>query len=327
MGECKAGRVSRRAFACGVAAFALGVCGCVQKAPQGSGARGSAGKSRRKSSSDTQSQEQDAQLTQALAAASDAIHALVDPLADAVSVELAPLDPQTYGQMQERVEVAPDVSRVAASIIKLPILACALEQVAAGALGLDEQLVMQAGQIVGGAGAIAARGAGAALTVDELLHAMIAQSDNTAANMLIDRLGFDAVNATVQNIGCSSTVLARKMMDTAAEAEGRENRTSAADTALVLAAIAAGAIATPELCERARGYLIDQADARGIVEGVPAGTAVAHKTGSLNAAQHDAAIVYAERPFILVILTERLDREQALALERDIAAVACAALS
>ena len=326
MGECKARSVSRRAFTCGAAALALGICGCAHKGPQGSGARGSAVKTHRVGSSDARSQEQDAQLNQALAAAGDAIRALVDPLGDAVSVELVPLDPQTYAQMRDRVEIAPGTSRVAASIIKLPILACALERAAAGVLVLDEQLVMRADQIVGGSGTIAVRGAGTAFTVDELLHAMIAQSDNTAANMLIDRLGFDAVNATVQDLGCSSTVLARKMMDTAAEAEGRENYTSAADAARILAAIASGTIATPELCERARGYLLDQADTRGIAEGVPAGTAVAHKTGSLSAAQHDAAIVYAERPFILVVLTERLDREQALALERDIAAAACANL-
>ena len=45
---------------------------------------------------------------------------------------------------------------------------------------------------------------------------------------------------------------------------------------------------------------------------------VAHKTGSLAHAQHDVAIVYAERPYVLAILTQDLEREQALALERDI---------
>ena len=42
------------------------------------------------------------------------------------------------------------------------------------------------------------------------------------------------------------------------------------------------------------------------------------KTGSLTNAQHDAAIVYAGRPYVLAILTQDLEREQALALERDI---------
>ena len=57
---------------------------------------------------------------------------------------------------------------------------------------------------------------------------------------------------------------------------------------------------------------------RGIVEGVPGDVSVAHKTGSLANVQHDAAIVYAEHPYVLVVLTQNLEREQALALERDI---------
>lgn len=108
------------------------------------------------------------------------------------------------------------------------------------------------------------------------------------------------------------------MMDTDAQAQGRENYTSARDAAAVLQRLAAGTIATPALCDRARGYLLAQEDARGIVEGVPGGVLVAHKTGSLANAQHDAAIVYAERPYVLAILTQDLEREQALALERDI---------
>ncbi len=108
------------------------------------------------------------------------------------------------------------------------------------------------------------------------------------------------------------------MMDAEAQAQGRENYTSARDAAAVLQRLAAGTIATPELCERARGYLLAQEDTRGIVEGVPGGVLVAHKTGSLAHAQHDAAIVYAEHPYVLVVLTQDLEREQALTLERDI---------
>lgn len=108
------------------------------------------------------------------------------------------------------------------------------------------------------------------------------------------------------------------MMDAAAQAQGRENYTSARDTAAVLQRLAAETIATPELCERARGYLLAQEDTRGIVEGVLGDVSVAHKTGSLANAQHDASIVYAEHPYILVVLTQDFERERALALERDI---------
>ena len=85
--------------------------------------------------------------------------------------------------------------------------------------------------------------------------------------------------------------------------------------------IAAGAIATPELCEHARLYLLDQRDTSGIVQGLPAGTKVAHKTGSLDNVQHDAAIVYGDRPYVLAVLTQGVEREAVLGLMRDVSAV------
>ena len=253
-----------------------------------------------------------------IAAIQQDIEALVEPYGDSVSVYAVALDPQTFDSLDGEVAVAPDARRVAASIIKLPILACALETVTAGELSLDEQITVTQQDIVGGSGNIRSRGAGVSYSIDELLHAMIAQSDNVAANLVIGRLGMDTVNETCAALGLTQTVLARLMMDAEAQAQGRENYTSARDAAAVLQRLAAGTIATPELCERARGYLLAQEDARGIVEGVPGGVLVAHKTGSLANAQHDAAIVYAERPYVLAILTQDLEREQALALERDI---------
>lgn len=253
-----------------------------------------------------------------IAAIQQDIEALVEPYGDSVSVYAVALDPQTFASLDGEVAVAPDTRRVAASIIKLPVLACALETVAAGELSLDEQITVTQQDIVGGSGNIQSRGAGVSYSIDELLHAMIAQSDNVAANLVIGRLGMDMVNETCAALGLTQTVLARLMMDAEAQAQGRENYTSARDAAAVLQQLAAGTIATPELCERARGYLLAQEDARGIVEGVPGGVLVAHKTGSLANAQHDAAIVYAERPYVLAILTQDLEREQALALERDI---------
>ena len=259
-----------------------------------------------------------AQKTEAVARASwidglqQDIEALVEPYGGSASVYAVALDPQTFASLDGEVAVASDARRVAASIIKLPILACALEVVTAGGLSLDAQITVTQQDIVGGSGNIQS------YSIDELLHTMIAQSDNVAANLVIGRLGMDTVNETCAALGLTQTVLARLMMDAEAQAQGRENYMSARDAAAVLQRLAAGTIATPELCERARGYLLAQEDARGIVEGVSGGVLVAHKTGSLANAQHDAAIVYAERPYVLAILTQDLEREQALALERDI---------
>ena len=62
---------------------------------------------------------------------------------------------------------------------------------------------------------------------------MITESDNTAANLLIDRLGMDRINSYMQSHGYTHGVLRRKMMDTEAMREGRENLTSTRDVALL----------------------------------------------------------------------------------------------
>ncbi len=310
---------SRRVF-CAAAvtgAFALtaGLGGCAARRSE---AKGSAGPAKQTSKRSSTTKATAAPKSSWITAIQQDIEALVEPYGDSVSVYAVALDPQTFDALDGEAVVAPDVRRVAASIIKLPVLACALDSVAAGRLSLDEQITVMRRDIVGGSGNIQARGVGVSYSVDELLHAMIAQSENVAANLIINRLGMDTVNGTCAALGLTQTVLARLMMDTDAQAQGRENYTSARDVATVLQHLAAGTIATPELCERARGYLLAQEDMRGIVEGVPSDVSVAHKTGSLANAQHDAAIVYAEHPYVLVVLTQDLGREQALALERDI---------
>lgn len=67
------------------------------------------------------------------------------------------------------------------------------------------------------------------VTLSDALTFMIAFSDNTATNLLIKQAGFDSINAHIKDIGCESTLLARKMMDFTAREEGRENYTSLTD--------------------------------------------------------------------------------------------------
>jgi len=301
---------TRRGLCAGVAAGALtlmtGLAGCADRGEKAGRAAGSSvtkKRARTKETADTASSN------------ASAASAWLDGARDAV---------QAAG---DACGVAADERHVAASVIKLAILACALDAAAAGTLSLDEQICVREQDIVGGSGDIQAKGAGVSYGVDELLCAMIAQSDNVAANLMIERLGMDAVNDECERLGLTATRLERLMMDAAAQEAGRENYTSARDASRTLELIASDGIATPELCERARGYLLQQRDNLGIAEGVATGTQVAHKTGSLANAQHDAAIVYAARPYVLTVLTQDLGREQALELERTISAAISAAAS
>ena len=66
------------------------------------------------------------------------------------------------------------------------------------------------------------------LSVEDLCVLMIVLSDNTATNMLIGQIGMENVTATMAEMGCTQTVLRRRMMDTAAAARGSRSSARAA---------------------------------------------------------------------------------------------------
>ncbi len=100
----------------------------------------------------------------------------------------------------------------AASIIKVPLLYEALQQVDQGRLQLDREYPLPQEEKVGGAGVLNLLHSGLNLSLNDLLHLMIVISDNTATNMLIDIVGRENVNKRLEEIGCPDTFLARKLM-------------------------------------------------------------------------------------------------------------------
>lgn len=72
----------------------------------------------------------------------------------------------------------------------------------------------------------------ASVTLGDCAMLALAFSDNAATNVLLERLGFDAVNEEAERLGCARTEVRRPMMT-----DGPENLTTARDLALGLAAI------------------------------------------------------------------------------------------
>ena len=71
---------------------------------------------------------------------------------------------------------------------------------------------------------VKALGAALPLTLHDQAHLMIAMSDNSASNMLIDAVGLDAVNAAIRDLGCTGTVLGRRFYGRAAHPGEPANR-------------------------------------------------------------------------------------------------------
>lgn len=95
---------------------------------------------------------------------------------------------------------------------KVPIAMAAYSEAEKGSLSLDENLTLTEDNIVGGTGTLQGQSAGSTYSIRELIRLMIIESDNTAGNMVIDRLGLDLINNFVKEMGASNTYNAGKFM-------------------------------------------------------------------------------------------------------------------
>ncbi len=198
------------------------------------------------------------------------------------------------------VEIDGSEPYISASVIKLAILGTLLDQTQRGALSLDDAVTVSYSDIVGGTGVIQDLGAGGSYSYRRLATYMIQDSDNVATNLIIDAVGMSAVNEFASSIGLSSTVLNRRMMDFST---GTENYVSADDVAKILSLIGRGDFVSADMSAFALELLEGQHDASGLLEGLPAGTTFAHKTGELDDVFNDAGIVMGDSPYIMVVLT------------------------
>ena len=158
------------------------------------------------------------------------------------------------------------------------------------------------------------------VTNRDLAQFMVAVSDNAAANVLIDRVGRDNVNAMLRSLGLSKTVLRRKMMDIAAARRGDENVATPQEMVRLLEAIfkekAVDKESTPGLIKQ-----LSTKKESYIPRLLPDNVEVANKPGELEGVRNDSGIVFAaHRPFAISVMTA-YDRDGKVA-ERAISDVA-----
>ena len=215
-----------------------------------------------------------------------------------MDVSVSALNPVTG----ESVTYRSDKKMLSASMIKLLIAEAFLNQVSEGKHKLEDTYTLKESDIVGGTGSLGGRGAGAKVTKREMLKLMIAESDNVAANVLIDLCGMDAINAEAKRLGLKETKLGRHMMDTEAAEKGHDNYTSADDLMVLLKMVYDKTFVNEKMSAFMLECLEAQTDSTCISQGLPSGTVFAHKTGSLPTVRHDGGIVEGKTPFIIVAL-------------------------
>src|SRR5438045_2161683 len=158
------------------------------------------------------------------------------------------------------------------------------------------------------------------VTNRDLAQFMVAVSDNAAANILIDRVGRDNVNAMLQGLGLSKILLRRKMMDIAAAKRGDENVATPHEMVRLLKAVQKEKVLNNESTAQFIKQLSTRKDSY-IPRYLPDDVQVANKPGELEGVRNDSGIVYAKnRPFALSVMTA-YDRDEKAA-ERAISEVA-----
>ncbi len=211
-----------------------------------------------------------------------------------------------------------DDSFHAASTMKVPVMIELFHQVQQGKLDLNDKIPIHVEfhSIVDGSvyklnaaddsELLLYDAQGETRTLSQLCDLMITVSSNLATNLLIEKLGVENIQATTEMLNANGMKVLRGVEDSKAFEKGLNNTTTARALQILMTAIAEGKAVNPSSSQQMIQILEHQKFNEGIPRGLPEAMRVAHKTGEITRIHHDAAIVYAARPFVLVILVRGL---------------------
>ena len=229
-------------------------------------------------------------------------------------------------------ELNPDTVYHAASMMKVPVLFALYDAFAKGRLRPEQtiRLVNEFRSIADSStyvlnpaddsdSTVYAR-VGQKVPLRWLAERMITHSSNLATNTLITLLEPTKITALARDLGAKNTLVLRGVEDTPAFKKGMNNVTTARDLVELFVALQSRRVGDSTATADMLGILEQQAFNSQIPAGLPAGTRVAHKTGSITATRHDAGLVYppGKAPYAMAILTRNIaDPEVADALAAD----------
>jgi beta-lactamase class A len=198
-----------------------------------------------------------------------------------------------------------------ASSIKVAVLAELYHQAQTGKLKLTELYTVQASDLVQDSYIMAGLTPGVTrITLRDLATMMVAVSDNSATNVLIDRVGMENVNSLMDSLGLPHTRLRRKMMDLKAAGEGRENISTPSEMMTLLEDLYRGKVLNPEMTTDFFKVLSTHKESF-IPRDLPEGLKIANKPGELEGVRNDSGVIFLEnRPYVICAMTTYLRHER-----------------
>ena len=198
-----------------------------------------------------------------------------------------------------------------ASSIKIAVLAGLYRQAQSGKLNLNDLYTVQASDLVPDSSIMGGLTPGITrVTLRDLATMMVAVSDNSATNVLIDRVGMENVNSLINSLGLANTRLRRKMMDLKAAGEGRENISTPQDMMVLLEGLFRGKVLGKAMTDDFF-KMLSTPKSSFIPRDLPEGLKIANKPGELEGVRNDSGLVFlANRPYIICVMTTYLRRER-----------------
>jgi beta-lactamase class A len=223
----------------------------------------------------------------------------------------------------EELFIQPDVNIHPASTIKVPIMMEVFRQAEENTLMLDDRMAVKNDfvsivdgshfslQVADDSETGLYRRLGERLTIRELVRLMITESSNVATNMLVERVTPARATEFMRSLGTKDVQVVRGVEDAKAYARGLNNAATARGLMQILLRLAERAVVSAKASDEMLAILRGQKFNEGIPAGLPAGTPVAHKTGSFTKVYHDVGIIEpaGRKPFVLVVLTRGIEKE------------------
>lgn len=202
-----------------------------------------------------------------------------------------------------------------ASVIKLPVMVEVFYQVQEGRLHWDDKVKFGAEDRVAGSGILRELTPGLELTLEDAVTLMIALSDNTATNLVIDKVGVDNVNARMITLGLTQTRLFKKIFKPAPNPSEEQKRfgigaTTPREMLRLLEMIERRGLIDAAACEKMIAILKKQQDREGIPRLIEFSDAsegttsvpFAGKSGALDKVRNDIGLLYAQNgPYAFAI--------------------------
>ena len=189
----------------------------------------------------------------------------------------------------------------AASTIKVLIMMAIYKKVERVELRLNTTITFKEHYCVPDSPKLSTMKNGHKISIKKLVEYMITESDNTATNILIEKIGMDYINTVIEEMGLTDTILQRKMTDVEAMKAGRDNWTTPGEMVDVLRKLVTSQLANKKHTSDMIKILCAQKDREKIPALIPTDVVVGNKPGELEGVRNDVGIIFA--PFGTYILS------------------------